>query len=87
MQKRKMRFSPDENNIVELKSGDTVVRGLIRDESFDGLGIVACQTFSLKVGDTVEMKIVDGAFFGRGEVMRIEEFDDVLVKVGVSISL
>jgi len=83
-QSRKIRFAPDDNNIIELRNGTKVTRGLIRDESFNGYCVVTNDSHSLNIGDLVDMSI-NSIQNGRGEVVRIDPFDDVLVKIGVSI--
>jgi len=82
--KRRMRFSPDENNIIELHYGNKVIRGLIRDESFNGYCVITNQPFAPCVGDLVEL-VISGTQCGKGEVVRIEPLDEVLVKIGVTI--
>lgn len=86
MNKRKLRFSPDEHNIIQLVSGETKVNGLIRDESFDGYCLIANHPFLLKMGDRVEI-LISNHPAGHGELVRIDQFGEVLVKIGVSIEI
>ena len=81
-----MRFSPDTHNVIQLVCGKIKVNGLIRDESYDGYCIITNYPFLPQIGDSVDILISDIPA-GHGKVVRIDPFDGVLVKIGISIEV
>ncbi len=83
---RRIRFSQENECIVNISDGERGCQGLLRDESFNGCCAIFYKNFPFSTGDTAEIRMGDQGKY-KCEIAWVKEFDEVLIKAGINIKV